>query len=341
MSLCPRSASRFVAGAALAVAAAYGISEAADPVYPEMRNRAALFRERLPAVQAAAVGNSHGGSIDFAVLGVTGFNFSMAGQDAFEGAHLARYAAEAPRLRYVLFAASYAVQQKDHAVVGSVDLRSRRRQLYAATPLRRPIPGDGLLWLGGMLSPLVRDDHWKGVLARPVYIRPPVQLEEDGRRRAAESPPLTRDSLARYGAGVGAMHRDIGAQTVERAPDTPARLAATLHALARDLRARGITLVLYTPPYHQSYLGAQDPSVVQEAHAILRQITADNPNAVFLDYAADPRFSARDDLFTNSDHLNRSGARAFSRLLRGCLDAVFAGTAATATIPGCAASVRT
>ena len=340
MAWSPWAALRFCAGGALVFAAAYAVSEAVDPVYPEMRARVALFRERAPAVEAVAVGNSHGAALDFAALGVQGMHFTMAGQDAFEGAYLARYAAaEAPRLRYVLFTASYGALRKDHALVGAGDVRSRRRQLYARTPLQRPIEGDGDLWLAGKLSPVVRDDHWKGVAGRPVRKRPPSRLDAYGRLIGPPYLPVGRDSLVRYGVGVAAMHRQLGAETMELAPDTPARVAARLHALAGELRARGVALVVYTPPYHETYLRALDPAVDAEADAAMRRIAADNPNVLWLDYSADPRFAGRDDLFRNSDHLNPAGGRALSLLLRECLGSTLAGTRATAAGgPGCPAA---
>lgn len=335
----PSAAWRFAAGGALAFAAAYALSEAVDPVYPELRARMALFRERSPGLQAVAVGNSHGAAIDFGEMGVRGMHLGMAGQDPSEAAYLARYAAaEAPGIRYVLFAASYGLQRRDHAVVGSSDARARRRQLYARTPLRRPIPGELDLWVAGKLAPVVRDDHWKGVIGRPVRSRPPVRLGQDGRLLAPERPRLGRDSLARHGAVVGAQHRMLGEETVALSPGTPTRVAARLDALARELGGRGVALVLYTPPYHESYLHAQDPTVNAEARAILERIVADNPNAVWLDYSTDPRFTGRDDLFTNSDHLNPAGGRAFSRLLRECLRFSRPEAAEAAEPPGCPAA---
>jgi hypothetical protein len=338
MSWSPSAAWRFVAGGVLAFAAAYTISEAADPVYPELRARMALYHERSPALEAVAVGNSHGATLEFRELGMRGMHLSMAGQDPFEASYLARYAAETSRLKYVLFAASYGLQRRDHSVVGSTDLRARRRQLYARTPLQRPIEGDLEQWAAGMVSPVVRDDHWKGVFGRPIKQRPPIRLSEEGRGIGPEPPRLGRDSLDRYGAFVAGQHRTVGEETMEIAPETPARVARRLDALARELRARGVTLVLYTPPYHVSYLRVQEPVVNAETRAIMTRLAADHPNVVWLDYSADPRFAERDELFTNSDHLNRVGGRAFSLLLRDCLRTTRLGTAAATRSDGCPAS---
>ncbi|HST57918.1 MAG TPA: hypothetical protein VLK84_04505 [Longimicrobium sp.] len=333
------AALRFVGGGVLVLAAAYLVSEVVDPVAPALRARVALFRERKPVVEAVAVGNSHGGVLEFPEMGVQGMHFSAAGQDAFEAAYLARYAAEqAPRLRYVLFATWYGVQWNDHAVPGSTDLRGRRRHLYVRTPTQGPIPGDLDLWFTGMLAPVVRDDHWMGVAKRLLRPDAEIRLTPDGRTIVPESPPLTPDSLLRHGAAVGAAHRALGAETAERAPETPARVAAALDALARDLRARDVKLVLYTPPYHEGYRRTHDPAVLAETRAILERIVADHPNAVWLDYYADPRFAGRDDLFSNSDHLNRTGGRVFSRLLGACIQSARPAAGVAAGAGGCPAA---
>ena len=339
MSWSRSAAVGFCAGALLCLAAAYAASEAADPVYPEMRDRVAVFQRRMPRVEAVGVGNSHGGLIEFPVLGWHGMHFSAAGQDAFEAAYLARYAARAPRLRYVLFAASYGVQRTDHAVVAGSDMRGWRRQLYLRTPLQRPIDGDLDLWVAGKLAPVVRDDHWKGVIGRPIRQRPAVRLTEEGRRLPDRpSPRLDRAGLARYAASIAGQHNELGVKTMENAPGTPARVAAALDDLAGELGERDVVLVLYTPPYHGTYLRAQDPAVSAEGRAVMRRIAARHRNAVYLDYSTDPRFTWRDELFNNSDHLNPAGWRAFSRLLRECIPAALARTGAEARTPGCPAA---
>jgi hypothetical protein len=339
MAWSPSAALRFAAGAVVAVAAAYAVSEVVDPVHPEVRERVAIFRERMPRVEAVAVGNSHGGAIDFDALGVTGMHFSMAGQDAFEGAFLVRYAAGAPRLRYVLFGLSYGLQRGDHALVArGTDLRSRRRKLYARIPLQRPIEGDRTLWIQGVLSPIVRDDHWRGVVGRPFRATPPLRFAADGKGLGELSGPLGRDSLERYAATVAALHARLGAETIELAPDTPGRVTVMLDSLARELRAKDVALVFYTPPYHETYLRWRDPAVVTETRAMMARIVASNPNAVWLDYSTDPRFGARDELFNNSDHLNPTGARTFSLLLRDCLRARLPGSGDGGAPPACPAA---
>jgi hypothetical protein len=191
-----------------------------------------------------------------------------------------------------------------------------------------------------MLAPVVRDDHWSGVAARLYRARRPVLLHDDGGPAGlVDRTPMPRDSLALHGAVVGGHHTRRGAEMIALAPATPTRVAGMLGDLARELRARGAALVLYTPPYHETYLRMHNPAVNAEKHAIMRRIAAENPNVVWLDYSTDPRFTHRDELFTNSDHLNQAGGRAFSRLLGECMRASLAGEKVEPGRRGCPVSV--
>jgi hypothetical protein len=311
----------FCAGAVLALAAAYALSEAVDPVYPEMRARISLLRERSGEIRAVSVGNSHTRALDFAALGQEGMHLYEGGQDLFEAAYLASYAAErAPRLKYVLLTASYGLERLDHAAITSTDLTGIRRGIYARTASPRFIPGDGALWLSSLFAPIARRDHWSGV-GRRIFGRdrtPPVRLTRDG--RVAEPPPgrFSPDTLARDAAPRAAAQDE----SMVNDPTTPARAVAELERLAVELRARGILLVLYTAPYHASV-----PRFVTERAPGTRRALAPllkHPNVVWLDFGEDSAFARRDDLFRDSDHMNPAGARVFSSLLRRCLDALAA-----------------
>jgi hypothetical protein len=314
----------FCGGAVVALAAVYALSEAFEPVYPDMRERVALFAERSAAVEAVSVGNSHGRALDFAALGLEGMHLYEGGQDVFEAAYLADYAARrAPRLRYVLLSASYGLERLDHAAITSADLTGMRRRIYARTAVPRFLAGDGQLWLSAVFSPVARPDHWSGVagrVLRPNFPRPAVRLSDDGRALEPSPPLLSRDSLARNARARASGHLALGDESLVNDPTTPARATALLERLARDLQARGVRLVLYTPPYHETYLQYLARSRDQTRQA-LRPLLK-HPNVVWLDFGADHAFTRRDDLFRDGDHMNPAGARAFSTILRRCLAAL-------------------
>ncbi|HEY0019294.1 MAG TPA: hypothetical protein VGC13_23535 [Longimicrobium sp.] len=314
----------FCAGAVLCMAAAYALSEAVDPVFPEMRAKIAMFRQRSPSLQAVSVGNSHTRALDFGALGVEGMHLYEGGQDVFEAAYLAQYAVErAPRLRYVLMTTSYGLERLDHAAMTSEDLSGIRRRTYARTAIPRFIPGDGALWLSAVFSPISRSDHWSGValrLLRPGHPREPVRLTRDGRAQEPPPPPFVPDPAARDRPPRPTGHPAGADESVVNDPTTPARAVARLEKLARSLEARGIRMVLYTPPYHETYpryMTRRAPATRQALAPLLK-----HSNVVWMDFGQDPAFIRRVELFRDSDHMNPEGARVFSAHLRRCLAAL-------------------
>jgi hypothetical protein len=333
-----RAGAAFVAGAVLVTGAAYAVSEAADPVYPQLRARLELLRERSAALEAVSVGNSHNRAIDFEALGMHGVHLWRPGHDVFEAGFLGRHAAgKAPRLRHVLLSASYGFQRANNAVSGTHG--ASRRELYARLPLRRPIDGGLDAWVSGAVAPVARLDHWRGVVRRVRRPAPPVRMAADGGAADPLRGPLTADSVDRLGAQRAAIHRRFAAETMARAPGTPRRVARELDHLARGLEARGITLVLYTPPYHESYLRERDPAILAEGRAVLLYVARRNPNVVWLDFSEERSFARRHELFRDGEHLTAGGARRFSALLRGCLLSVREPAAAPRD-PRCSRAVR-
>lgn len=333
------TALRFLALGAAVLGAAYGISEAVDPVYPEMRAKVAFFQHQRSEVEAVTVGNSHSRAVDFRALGLRGMHFWQGGQDAFEAAYFARYAAaQAPRLRYVLFAASSGFERTDHAVPTLRDRTDIRREVYARTPHVRPIGSDLDLWVSGTVAPLVRADHWRGVVYRLNRPRRAVHLTDGGGGEIPPLPPHTLHSISRHARQRAALHDSIGTETLAVDPTTPSRVAAEMDALAGNLDARGVMLVLYTPPYHQSYLRERGPAVHAETQALLADVLRRNANAVWLDFSTDPRFVGRTELYADSDHMNFLGARLFSVALRQCLNALAVAPRPGSVAAGCPVS---
>jgi hypothetical protein len=316
------TAAGFAAGAAAALAGAYAVSEALDPVYGEMAARMEIFHARAPRVQAISVGNSHSRALDFAALGMDGVHFWEGGEDAFEAVYLARYTARrAPRLKYVLFTASYGVERLDHAYVTRKDVTGLRRQIYARTSGARFIPGDGPLWLSARFAPIARPDHWHGVITR--LHRPPrtIRMTPDGVVYEAPRPPLSPDSLVAHATRRAAYQDSLGDETVQNDSTTPTRALAGMETLARELQEKGVTLVLYTPPYHEAFLRQLAPGTADGTRRALAPLLR-HPNVVWMDFAEHPDFSGRADLYRDSDHMNAQGARAFSALLGRCVAAL-------------------
>lgn len=325
---------RFAAGGLVSLAVLYALSELLAPVHADTQARVALFEERRKTVEAVSVGNSHTAALDFGALGMQGFHFWDAGQDAFEGAFLLRYAAEqAPRMRYALVTASYGFERLNNAAMTSADYTAIRRRTYLRAGTPHFIPGDLNLWVRAWLAPIARSDQWSGVAARLAgRARPAARLAPGGLIVEPEPPRLSADSLARSARATAVIHETRAAESLANAPYTAGRVAEDLDALARELGERDVVLVLYTPPYHHTYLRAM-PADVGEGTRRALQPALRYANVVWLDFAAHPAFTQRDHLFEDSDHLNPEGARLFSALLRRCLAALPAAGGSGASYP--------
>ena len=71
----------------IAAALVAGLSKVANtlaPTYERGRRRLELFEEHRNQIEVLGVGSSHGTSLDFEAMEVSGFHFWTPGQDAFE-----------------------------------------------------------------------------------------------------------------------------------------------------------------------------------------------------------------------------------------------------------------
>ena len=93
---------------------------------------------------------------------------------------------------------------------------------------------------------------------------------------------------------------------------------ARLCRMAALCRKRGISLVLVATPLRPSYRAEQNPAQTADMHRRIERVAARFPQTVrFLDFAADPAFTAND--FYDADHLNRAGAAKLSLKVKGAI----------------------
>ena len=88
--------------------------------------------------------------------------------------------------------------------------------------------------------------------------------------------------------------------------------------MAALCRKRGISLVLVATPLRPSYRAEQNPAQTADMLRRIERVAARFPQTVrFLDFAADPAFTAND--FYDADHLNRAGAAKLSLKVKGAI----------------------
>jgi small GTP-binding protein len=315
----------FVAVGMAMLAALAAASEWLDPVYGEMKERRSLVRARGGEVEAISIGNSHAGAISFEALGMRGMHLWRSGGDIHEAAFLmGELMPDLPAARCVLLPLSPYILDNDNAVRTNLDPRSRRRELYARTPSLRHLEGDWKELVAGKVSPVVRPDNWMGVVRRKNRGRPLVR--PDGFPTRADSIAVVPvDSIAAVARRRAAVHRQRAMDLRTAATDPFARASARLDGIAAAAAARGMGLVLYSPPYTPEYLQALESEAVAAVRRAGADVASRHPHVLYLDATAHPDLAPIRAYFRDGDHLNRQGARAFSAMLLAHLDGTGAG----------------
>ena len=282
-------------------------------------------------IQALSVGNSHSGSIDFDTLGIEGQFLTRAGADLFEvERHIASVEDSLPALKTVFIALSYYSFSRDNATLDN--LKTVRIELYAALPVWKPVNGDeGNLVLGKLhkvsrLMSVVRPDHWHDIFLNErgfsVLFDSPTELNIVSQEQSNPCPYLTpekQESHAREIAGKNVVSsRAMAASHPGLAEDTFEALGKTIERL----RAKGIEVILYTPPYYEAYTShfmAQGSDITDQMHKVIRSLQ-EKYQVNYYDFSDDPNLITHPEFFINSDHLNNCGRKVFSEHLLKTLE---------------------
>lgn len=88
-----------------------------------------------------------------------------------------------------------------------------------------------------------------------------------------------------------------------------------LYAIIEYCQTHKITPVLITTPFSKYYRDLVSDEFLQEFHDTVTKI-ADDTGVSYYDYSYDPRFRGNLDYFSDSDHLNETGAAYFMEILK-------------------------
>lgn len=87
-----------------------------------------------------------------------------------------------------------------------------------------------------------------------------------------------------------------------------------LQHMADFCHRQGATLLLVSTPLRPGYRALQNPKQVEDTAERLNAFLQKNPDVRYLDFRADPRFTADD--FYDADHLSLEGSRKLSELIK-------------------------
>lgn len=303
------------------LAAAYAVSESLDPVYEWPRRQYRQAVAAGPAVQALSLGNSHSRAIDFETLGLRGVPLGSPGNDFYEVRHILRsLRPHLANLEYVFIPVSLFVNDNstDH------ERSDVRRMAYMTTGNYAPMEGDRAIAFQALLAPVVRADNWRGVGGAAYRMlrskvsggsRAAAQGGGRGVRRRNGVPSARQiQASAQHKATVHSTWQTL---SMDRNPQLCEEARQALREIARlSAPAR---LVLYTPPYSPAYLAASEAHSggVEGCHLdrFAAELAASSPGVEYYDDRAMAPFSDSSGLFRDADHVNRNGARAYSRVL--------------------------
>jgi hypothetical protein len=304
----------------------------ADEVAPlddwrnEHAGRVANLQAKKDRIEAVTLGNSHSDSINYSVLGIEGQSLAFAAADLFE---VERYAAslenKLPALKTVFIAVSYYSFSRDNATFEP--FRTRRIRFYSMVPTWSPIQGDLSVFLLGKLDAIthimsvVRSDSWKGVwtgLANDVPAADPFPY--DGVRSDSvwgECYHYTAEQLETHAKEI--TRRNVSSSR-EMANAHPALVQDASDALARTIErfnSRGIQVILFTPPYYQTYnvfFAEQGSDMIEDMRQAIYNLQQ-SYHVGYYDFSGDSEFTIYPELFYNSDHLSECGTRVFTEKL--------------------------
>jgi len=289
--------------------AIFGGIEAYVASFPNLYN---LKRDYLtahaPELQVVAVGTSHMlNAIDPAQMSLPTINLANYSQDFYADVRLVRHCLDRlPKLKYVVLGASYFAFDYDMSdspnewqtfmypryfgipcrkLWSNFDVRTTSVAVTYGNDVIVPRLLQGTL---GELRGLMHDD---GFVGNPAPADP-LTSPNDGAERAKGHNNL--------------MHQEHYAANV-----------ADLRELLSELQRRQIQVVIVTPPVQATYLAGTKAENWQRFDAAISLMQREFA-VRHLNYLKDERFTPAD--FSNSDHLNTTGAAKLSRLVSAELE---------------------
>lgn len=319
------SALIFLLGALIVGAALKWTSDAFAPGYRPNLLRMQLLQEYAAEIEVINAGNSLNRAIDYRDMDLRGFHLWDGGADLLEASYTLRTVTPMlPKLKVVLVPLNPLSFRTDNTLIGRDGLR---RQYYAVMPSLaswRPLPGDAGNLMRGKLSSIVREDHWRNVLhgaLRPrgdgARRRQLGEVDETGYFLPYPSRTVREDS--QRVEELEGFFLELG-QSVRANPRLPEMIYREFAAVIAKIRARGIRVILISPPNMESVneLFARHTTEMAQLKEYVRRL-GDDHGAEYLDFSTHEDFSNDPDLFMSEDHLNRFGAAVFSRKLNDLL----------------------
>ena len=296
----------------------------------EHQQRLENLEARNNLLEAVTLGNSHGDSINYSILGLEGQSLAFAAEDLFEVEKYAAYLdSKLPNLKTVFITISYYSFSRDNATFQP--FRTRRIGFYSVVPSWSPIQGDLSNFVLGRFESythvmsVIRSDSWLGVWNGLVTNTNTTDLYSyDGVQTVSvwgQCSHYTEEQLENHAREIA---RKNVSSSMQMASVHPGLEQDSFNALSRTiekLQSKGIRVILFTPTYYESYntyFSEQGLSILENMKWMINQLQQ-TYKVEYYDFSDDSGIMVHPELFYNSDHLSECGQRVFSTKL---LDAI-------------------
>jgi len=269
------------------------------------------------------VGNSHGDDVLASELASNGYQLSRAWGDFFEIAYyLENLVPRLPNLKVVIIPVSYFSFGWDNPSAPNLDVR--RVDMYSVIPSFRMLPGDLQYYFIGKgndylpVKSILREDNWAGIFYS--LLNGDIR-KDDPSEVTFPCKPLDKETLDDH-ARTRALDQIKRSLEISRnRPSVDVDAYSMLERSIQYLQERGIRVVLFTPPYYETYHEIylqEDPNAIRQMKENIEKLKKQY-SIEYYDFSTDKEFITHYELYKDSDLLNECGARLFSQKLNKIL----------------------
>ena len=257
-------------------------------------------------------GRSHAYSLNYDYYDKPGMNFALGGRDLASIEYLLdHFLPVCDSLEEVVLFISYTSLYFDNTAMSSGNLNDARKALYYSVPSMRPINlGDINNFIFGKFFTFIQADHgWqmiKDAMSRHV---------ENSIESASTGNLLTEDEMEE--SGEKQSLRDIldRRNATSYNPYVNKDNEKVLRSIVTKCKANHIRVRMIQAPYFHTYVERVPLDMIEEIVEVVKKISNDY-KIEYNDYSCDSAFTNNLSFFSNADHLNKEGQKAFTSLLK-------------------------
>lgn len=268
------------------------------------------FLNNKENIEAIAIGTSHAWAINFKALGINGIGLGTGGRDLQECRYILEFllSQENNAIERVFISYSYFSLYQDPR--GKSDsITDTRVFMYNNIPSWKMLPGDYKNFIVGKFFPFIQSDHWRSIAIRQAkkVMRLKAKLTSETAEAGNSEPSARQDRkkipLKKIRARIAEQHGIHERAKVKKEYDIKAHNLKVLRGIIKMLKAEGIEVVFFTPPYYYKYTELYNDSYVKEMKGEMKDLVR-NRGVTYLDYSTNEDFIYDPGLFQDADHIN-------------------------------------